>query len=185
MSKGNKFTDRESRRTVGSIGEVTKIPESEEFLESEISKEISPANLLVQDIINSVIEVGRPPYSDTLFVDSGFSFQEPKKKERTFGDSGLIFPKNCYVGIFPAAYQFCSREALLAYLGGLETTDPYEARDKVKEKFAGCPIGVAGGYKESEPGATYNVFWLDEKTRVYYDPYEKKVAEILPLIIVI
>jgi hypothetical protein len=151
----------------------------------DVPKEISPATLLVQDIINSIIEVGRPPYSDTLFVDQGFSFQEPKKKERTFGDSGLIFPKGCYVGIFPAKYQFCSREALLMFLNGLDTVDPYEIKDKVKEKFVGCPVGVVGGYKEGEPGATYNVIWMDEKTRIYYDPYEKKVAEILPLIIVI
>ncbi|MCK9458768.1 MAG: hypothetical protein M0R80_03950 [Proteobacteria bacterium] len=152
---------------------------------SHRTEEVSPATLLVQDIINSVIETGRPPYSDTLFVDSGFSFQEPKKKERTFGSSGLMFPKNCYIGIFPAEYQLCSREALLMFLEGLETVDPYEIRDKVKEKFAGCPIGVAGGYKEGEPGAAYNVFWLDEKTRVYYDPYNKKIVDILPLIIVI
>lgn len=164
--------------------------QSDEWVTTE--KEASPATLLVQDIINSVIETGRPPYSDTLFVDSGFSFQEPKKKERTFGSSGLVFPKGCYVGIFPAAYQFCSREALVAFLSGLDTKDPYEVRDKVKEKFTGCPIGVVGGRKApneepevGEPGATYNVFWLDEKTRVYYDPYEKKVAEILPLIIII
>jgi hypothetical protein len=158
----------------------------------ELYVESSPATFLVQDIINSVIETGRPPYSDTLFVDSGFSFQEPKKKERTFGSSGLMFPKNCYIGIFPAEYQFCSREALITFLGGLDTKDPYEVRDKVKEKFAGCPIGIVGGRKGpneeigvGEPGATYNVFWLDEKTRIYYDPYEKKVAEILPLIIII
>jgi hypothetical protein len=147
--------------------------------------EISPATLLIQDIVNSVIETGSPPYSDTLFVDSGFSFQEPKKKERTFGASGLLFPKNCYIGIFPAAYQFCSKEALLTFLGGLDTVDPYEVRDKVKGKFAGCPIGITGGYKLDEPGATYNVFWLDEKTRVYYDPREKKIIDVMPLIIVI
>jgi len=184
MSKGNKF-DRESRRILGSAGEVTKTPEVEEFLESEVPREISPATLLVQDIINSVIEVGRPPYSDTLFVDSGFSFQEPKKKERTFGDSGLVFPKKCYVGIFPAKYQFCSREALITYLDGVETTDPYEVRDGVREKFIGCPIGVVGGYKEGEPGATYNVIWMNERTRMFYDPREKKVVEIIPLIVVI
>jgi len=148
-------------------------------------EEISPATLLVQDIVNSVIETGRPPYSDTLFVDSGFSFQEPKKKERTFGSSGLIFPKGCYIGIFPSQYQFCSREALITFLKGLETTDLYEVRDKVKEKFAGCPIGVVGGYKEGDPGATYNVIWMDEKTRIYYDPYEKKIVDVSPLIIVI
>jgi len=154
---------------------------------------VSPASLLIQDIVNSIVEVGRPPYSDTLFVDQGFSFQEPKKKERTFGNSKIIFPKKCYIGMFPVEYQFCSREALLTFLDGLETKDPYEVRDKVKEKFLGCPIGVAGGHKEGEPGghkegepgATYNVFWLDEKTRVYYDPYEKKVVEILPLVIIV
>jgi hypothetical protein len=178
MSKG-KFTDRETRRI---LGEPPKIDEEISF---EIERNPSPATLLVQDIISSVIEVGRPPYSDTLFVDQGFSFQEPKKKERTFGDSGLIFPKGCYVGIFPSKYQFCSREALITYLGGLETTDPYEVRDRVKEKFAGCPIGVVGGHKEGEPGATYNVVWMDEKTRIYYDPCEKKVVEILPSIIII
>jgi hypothetical protein len=148
-------------------------------------REISPATLLIQDIINSVIETGSPPYSDTLFVDSGFSFQEPKKKERTFGASGLLFPKNCYIGIFPAAYQFCSEKALLTFLEGLETVGPYDVRDKVKGKFVGCPIGIAGGYKLDEPGATYNVFWLDEKTRVYYDPREKKIIDVMPLIIVI
>jgi hypothetical protein len=146
---------------------------------------VSPATLLIQDIVNSVIETGSPPYSDTLFVDSGFSFQEPKKKERTFGASGLLFPKNCYIGIFPAAYQFCSEKALLTFLEGLETVDPYDVRDKVKGKFAGCPIGITGGYKLDEPGATYNVFWLDEKTRVYYDPREKKIIDVMPLIIVI
>ena len=77
---------------------------------------VSPASLLIQDIVNSIIEVGRPPYSDTLFVDQGFSFQEPKKKERTFGNSGIIFPKKCYIGMFPAEYQFCSREALRTFL---------------------------------------------------------------------
>jgi hypothetical protein len=171
-------------------GRVYARPTREHYTMSE--RETSPATLLVQDIVNSIIETGRPPYSDTLFVDEGFSFQEPKKKERTFGSSGLMFPKNCYVGMFSATYQFCSREALVTFLMGLDTKDPYEVRDKVKEKFSGCPIGVVGGSRGSseteeyrEPGATYNVFWMDEKTRVYYDPYEKKVIDILPLIVVI
>jgi hypothetical protein len=184
MSKGNKFTDRESRRILGSFTDVNKT--DPEPIKSDVI-ESSPAKFLIQDIINSVIEIGRPPYSDTLFVDAGFSFQEPKKKERTFGSSGLVFPKNCYIGVFPAKYQFCSRDALITYLNGLETTDPYEVRDAVKEKFLGCPIGVVGGRRgpNEEPSATYNIFWLDEKTRVYYDPYEKKVVEILPLIVIV
>jgi len=183
MSKSKKFTDMESKRILG----YTSDSQEDDLLgeQQEVKKEFSPATLLVQDIINSIIEIGRPPYSDTLFVDSGFSFQEPKKKERTFGPSGLMFPKNCYVGVFPSKYQFCSRDALLAYLSGLETTDPYEVREAVKEKFLGCPIGIAGGYKEGEPGATYNVVWMDEKTRIYYSPSRKEIIDIVPLVIII
>jgi hypothetical protein len=183
MSKGKKFTNMESKRILGYTNDSLEDDLLEES--QEVKKEFSPATLLVQDIVNSIIEIGRPPYSDTLFVDSGFSFQEPKKKERTFGSSGLVFPKGCYVGVFPAGYQFCSRDALIAYLNGLETTDPYEVRDMVKEKFLGCPIGVVGGYKEGEPGATYNVVWINEKTRIYYSPHSKEIVDIVPLVIVI
>ena len=148
---------------------------------------ISQAVMLIQDIIDGVIQTGRPPYPDSMFVDEGFRFFEPKKKERLLGDScSLYFPKNCYVGIFPSEYQFCSESSLEEFLALLEIQDPYDLRDKVKERFPGMAVGICGGYEPGKPSSMYNVFWLDEKTRIYYDPYEKVLlANVEPRIIVV
>jgi len=157
--------------------------------QDNVLKCAGPSASLIQDIIEGTIETGFPPYPDSLFVDEHFRFFEPKRKDRIFGNCILLFPKGCYVGIYMPSdeYQFCSKKSLLEFLNEIDVAkDPYEVRDLVKERFNGCPFGIVGGYKENEPGTTYNVFWVDERTRIYYDCYNKKIIEnFTPLIVVI
>lgn len=181
MSKNNDFQGIEFVKESDPEIECISVEQSD-------SKIDSPTTMLIQDIVNGILETGSPPYSDTLFVDKEFSFFEPKKKDRLLGECRLVFPKNCYVGIFTSKrYQFYSKESLLDFLSlsGLDTTDPYEICVLVTSRFPECPIGIVGGHQENQPGSTYNVIWKNENTRFYYSPYERKIVDIVPVVIVI
>ena len=140
-------------------------------------REESGAGVLVQDIIEGIIESGTLPFPSSVFVDEGFRWFEPKKKERILGDCPLWFPKGCYIGIFTdEKYQFCSKSSLLEFLEGLGPCDPYEVIELVKEKFNDCPIGIAGADE------AYLVFWSSEKERTYY---LNGIVEIEPKVIIV
>lgn len=159
--------------------------------DEDSSESSSQATILIQDIVTGIIQNGTPPYPSSMFVDEGFRWFEPKKKERTLGDCPLWFPKNCYVGVFTDnKYQFCSRGSLLEFLEDLgaqerfgpeddPTYDVYDIIGLVKEKFPDCPIGVAGADKE------YLAFWSSEKDRNYYSVESEKIVEIEPKVIVV
>jgi hypothetical protein len=150
----------------------------------------SPDDALLSDIIHSILEIGRPQYSSELFVNETFGWYEAKKKVRTLGNSKLEFPQGVYVGRFNEVHQFYNKTSILNFIK--ETTHdhapcelPFYVRTKVQERFPSCAIGVAGGHEKGEPISTINVIWIDEKTRIYYDPYKNKQVCFAPKVIVI
>lgn len=150
----------------------------------------SPDDALLSDIILSIIEEGRPHYSSELFVNETFSWSEPKKKNRTLGNSDLEFPKHTFVGRFDERHQFHGKDAVINFIKTLDHDVhgcdlPFCIRNKVQEKFPGQAIGVAGGLFEGQPGFVCNVIWEDAKTRVYFDPFESVEIKFAPKVIIV
>ena len=157
-----------------------------------------PDDALLSDILRSIIEDGKPMYSSELFVNETFSWTEKKRKDRTLGGK-LEFPRGTFVGRFSEVHQFHNVESILDFIKTINHEEhdngplgdpsgcdiPFCVRAKVQERFPGAAIGVAGGYFEGEPGFAANILWKDEKTRIYIDPFECKIVNFSPTVIVI
>jgi len=157
---------------------------------SEVSAR-SPDDALLSDLVKSIVDTGSPKFSSEMFVNSTFSWSDPKKKNRTLNDSKLEFPKGTYVGQFTDIdFQFHSINSIIDFIKTLDHSEedcdlPFGVRAKVQEKFPGAAIGVAGGYYAGKPGYTCNIIWTTEKQRIYYDPFNDETVKFSPTVIIV
>jgi hypothetical protein len=103
----------------------------------------------------------------------------PKKKDRTLGNSMLVYPKKTAVIITKKNYQFAySKDGIIDYIKSLNTTKPAEIIPLVQEKYIDAAIGCAkNGNKR------VNVIWLDASTRFYFDPISGEEVKFMPEVI--
>jgi hypothetical protein len=99
-----------------------------------------------------------------------------KKKDRTLGNSVLVYPRGSEVIITQKNFQFYAKETILNFLGGLYERKPVEIVTQVQEKFEGCQIGVARGVE----GKLVNIVWTEPGVRFYYDPEAGEEVKFMP-----